>query len=392
MLKTQLRAFFQWEPASGVLLMVAAGLALIFANIPATVAWYQDLLSIPFQVSGGSIKIEKPLLLWINDGLMAIFFLSVGLEIKREFIKGHLAKPSQILLPGVAALGGMLLPALIYVTFNYQDAYLLRGWAIPSATDIAFTMGVLALLGSRIPVALKVFVMTLAVLDDLGAVVVIALFYTGDLSTRSLVAALICTALLLVLNRSKVRNTPAYMIVGAVLWVSVLKSGVHATLAGIILAMAIPMDAPDQEQSIAERLMEALHPWVAFGILPLFAFANAGVSLAGLGLKDVMHPVPVGIALGLFLGKQLGIVGFSWCLIRSGVAMLPTQTTWRQLYGAAILCGIGFTMSLFISSLAFEHSGATVQLADRLGILVGSMLSAIVGYWVLHRSGGRQQA
>lgn len=392
MLKAHLRAFFQWEPASGVLLMAAACLALIFANIPVTVDWYQGLLSIPFKVSGGSILIEKPLLLWINDGLMAIFFLSVGLEIKREFIKGHLTKPSQVLLPGVAALGGMLLPALIYVAFNYQDSHLMRGWAIPSATDIAFTMGVLALLGSRIPVALKVFVMTLAVLDDLGAVVVIALFYTSDLSTQSLIAAVIFSSLLLILNRFKVRNTAIYMVVGVALWVSVLKSGVHATLAGIILAMAIPMEASDQEVSIAERLIEALHPWVAFGILPIFAFANAGVSLAGLGLKDVMHPVPVGIALGLFLGKQLGIVGFCWCLIRSGMAALPAQTTWRQLYGAAILCGIGFTMSLFISSLAFEHSGATVQLADRLGILVGSMLSAVVGYWVLCRGDGQQQA
>lgn len=386
MLKARVSAFFKQEAAPGILLIAAACLALIFANSP-LVQLYQWLLSVSAQIRVGSLNVEKPLLLWVNDGLMAIFFLGVGLEIKREFIKGHLAKLSQVVLPGVAAIGGIAIPALIYTAFTYDNPEQLKGWAIPSATDIAFSLGILALLGSRIPVALKIFVMTLAVLDDLGAVIIIALFYTSDLSTRSLALAALFTAILFILNRAKVRNTAIYLIVGVALWTSVLKSGVHATLAGIILAMAIPLDSrEDQNDSPAEHLMHALHPWIGFAIVPIFAFANAGVSFLGITLENALHPITLGIALGLLLGKPIGIFGFSWLLIKLRLAELPQGTSWTQLLGAAVICGIGFTMSLFISSLAFSHSGATVMLVDRLGILVGSLLAAILGYWILARA------
>lgn len=390
MLKARIQAFFQMEAASGILLIAASVLALICANT-ALVDYYQQFLSIPGQVRLGDINVEKPLLLWVNDGLMAVFFFGVGLELKHEFLRGHLTKPSQLVLPGVAALGGIVVPALIYVAFNYQDPYFLQGWAIPSATDIAFALGIIALLGSRVPPMLKVFVMTLAVLDDLGAVIIIALFYTSDLSTRSLAAAAVFTLLLFAMNRLKVRNVAIYVLLGLGLWTSVLKSGVHATLAGIILALSIPMDEkPGEAESPADRMMHGLHPWIGFGIVPIFAFANAGVSLTGLGLSDILHPVPVGIALGLFLGKQLGVFGFAWLMIRLKWAELPAKS-WAQLYGAALLCGIGFTMSLFISSLAFAHSGSNVGLTDRLGILAGSLFSAVGGYLVLYYAAQKQE-
>ncbi|MGB4343381.1 MAG: Na+/H+ antiporter NhaA [Moraxellaceae bacterium] len=370
----------------GLLLITAAVLAMLFANSTLAPA-YESFLSITGQVRLGDLNVEKPLLLWVNDGLMALFFLAVGLEIKKEFLQGHLSDPRQVILPGLCALGGILVPALFYLGFNHDDPVFRHGWAIPSATDIAFALGVLALVGSRLPPALKIFVMTLAVLDDLGAVVIIALFYTSDLSTRALALATIFALGLVVLNRSRVRSLMPYGIIGLALWVSVLKSGVHATLAGVVIAMAIPLDRshPD-EDSPAERVLHALHPWIIYAIVPLFAFANAGVALGDLSHDDILHPVPVGIALGLFLGKQIGIFSFAWLLVKSGVAQLPERTSWLQLYGASVICGIGFTMSLFISSLAFSDHGASLQMVDRLGILAGSMLSAVLGYLILRNA------
>ncbi len=370
---------------AGVLLLLATALALALANTRG-VDFYEWLLSIPVQVRVGALDINKPLLLWINDGLMAMFFLAVGLEIKREAIHGHLNSLRKMALPGFAALGGMVVPALIYVALNSHDPVLLRGWAIPSATDIAFALGVLALLGSRVPPALKAFVMALAVMDDLGAVIIIALFYTSQLSLLSLSVAAVMTAALIALNRMGVRRVAPYIVVGVFLWISVLKSGVHATLAGVVIAMAIPVRRDAHGESPAEHLEKGLHPWVAFAIVPIFAFANAGVSIRGLGAEVFSNTVFQGIVLGLFVGKQLGIFAFSWLCVRLGWATLPEASNWRQLYGAAVLCGIGFTMSLFISSLAFQHSGGSVALVDRLGVLLASLLSAVIGYLILMRA------
>lgn len=383
--------FLHTELGSGILLITAAALAIVFANTD-LVAIYQWLLSVPVQVRVGAIDVHKPLLLWINDGLMALFFLSVGLEIKKEFLFGQLRQPSQVVLPAVAAIGGIVVPALIYLAFNYNDPVARLGWAIPSATDIAFALGVLALLGSRIPASLKLFVMTLAVLDDLGAVIIIAFFYTANLSLSSLYLAAGFSALLFIMNRSGIRSSGLFLFVGVFLWVSVLKSGVHATLAGIVIAFALPTNKiEDEEESPADMVLRTLHPWIIFLILPAFAFANAGISLSGLSLQDVMGPIPMGISMGLFLGKQIGIMLAAWLLIRSGLAKLPENTNWLQLYGAAVICGIGFTMSLFISSLAFSHSGANVELlTDRLGIIIGSLLSAVVGYLILRKAGANK--
>lgn len=382
-----LMAFLLSELGGGLLLIGAALLALIFANTPLLVEFYQWLLSMPVQLRINTIDINKPLLLWINDGLMALFFLTVGIEIKKEFLYGHLRQPSQVVLPAAAALGGILVPALIYLAFNHADPAARHGWAIPTATDIAFAMGVLALLGNRVPAALRIFVLTLAVLDDLGAVIIIALFYTHELSLRSLMLAAGFTVVLLTLNRSGLRRTSLYLLAGVLLWASVLKSGVHATLAGIVIALALPADTrPGEAQSPADDVLEALHPWILLLVLPAFAFANAGVGLAGLSLGDVLGPVPAGIALGLFLGKQIGVFGIAALFIRLKLARLPEGCNYLQLYGAAMLCGIGFTMSLFISSLAFSHSGANVDLTDRLGIIMGSLLSAVAGYFVLRHA------
>lgn len=386
MTQEKITRFLLSELGGGLLLISAAILAILFAN-SSLVEAYQWILSVPMQVRVNTIDINKPLLLWINDGLMALFFLSVGLEIKKEFLFGHLRQASQIIMPAAAALGGIAIPALVYLAFNYQDPVARHGWAIPSATDIAFALGVLALLGSRVPPALKIFVMTLAVLDDLGAVIIIALFYTSELSIRSLYLASMFTALLFMLNRLGYRRLGFYLLAGLLLWVSVLKSGVHATLAGIVIALALPTDVRDGEShSPADVVLENLHPWIVLLILPAFAFANAGVSLAGLSVNDIFGPVPLGIGLGLFLGKQIGIFGVVWLLVKLELAKLPPGTNWLQMYGASILCGIGFTMSLFISSLAFSHSGASVALTDRLGILMGSLLSAVVGYLILRKA------
>jgi NhaA family Na+:H+ antiporter len=332
----------------------------------------------------GNFSIEKPLLLWINDGLMAVFFFTIGLEIKREVLVGELSNRSQLVLPILAALGGMAAPAAIYAFINWGDADALQGWAIPSATDIAFALGVLALLGDRVPHSLKVFLMTLAIIDDLGAIVIIALFYTTNLSVLSLIVASAGLFILFVMNRRGVIGIAPYILVGIIIWAAVLKSGVHATLAGVLIAFFIPYKTlPGEKKTQLDRLEHDLHPAVVFGILPLFAFANTGIPLGGLTMDSLLHPVPLGIAAGLFLGNQLGIFSLSWLAVKLNLCKKPDGASWLQIYGVAMLCGIGFTMSLFISSLAFEEGGQNVPVDDRLGILVGTLLSAILGYLVL---------
>lgn len=375
------KRFFQLEAAGGLLLIAAAGLALLVNNSP--LSWlYNGLLEVPVVAQIGALKIAKPLLLWINDGLMALFFLLIGLDVKREVIQGHLARPSQIVLPGAAAIGGMVVPALFFWALNNDNPAAMSGWAIPMATDIAFALGVLALLGKRVPVSLKLFLMTLAIIDDLGAIIVIALFYSGELSNLSLALAAASIATLIAMNRLGVVKLAPYLVVGVVLWVCVLKSGVHATLAGVVLAFCIPLKTARDLPSPLQQLEHGLHPWVAYGILPLFAFANAGVSLSGVTLDSFTHHVPLGIAMGLLLGKTLGVFGLTWLAIKTGLAALPTGANWGQVMGVSILCGIGFTMSLFVGSLAFVPGESEFAGMDRMGILTGSILAALIGYAV----------
>jgi len=380
-----LREFLKLESASGILLVIAGALAMIAANSP-LYEMYQTFLQTPIKLQVGAFKLDKTLLIWINDLLMAIFFLLVGLEIKREIVAGELSDRTKVALPAIAALGGMIVPAAIYASLNWNDPVGIRGWAIPSATDIAFALGVLSLFGNRVPVGLKVFLMTLAVLDDLGAIVIIALFYTSDLSVDALMGAGAAIVALFVLNRTGVTRIAAYMLVGTALWVFVLKSGVHATLAGVVAALFVPTaDPAHPDHPPSSRLEHSLHPWVAFGILPIFAFANAGVNLTGMSLRNLLDPIPLGILLGLFVGKQVGVFTFSWVAVKSGLARLPSGVTFAQVYGAAILCGIGFTMSLFIGMLAFENAApGEVIVSDRIGILAGTLISAVLGSLVLH--------
>ncbi|MBI6576542.1 Na+/H+ antiporter NhaA [Pseudomonas viridiflava] len=380
-MRNTITRFFQLEAAGGLLLIAAAALALIINNSP--LSWlYNAFLETPVEARIGALHIAKPLLLWINDGLMALFFLVIGLEVKREVLEGHLSKPSQIVLPGAAAIGGMVVPALIYVALNTGNAEALNGWAIPMATDIAFALGVLALLGKRVPVSLKLFLMTLAIIDDLGAIIVIALVYSGELSQLSLILAAVSIIALIAMNRSGVSRLAPYLLVGLVLWVCVLKSGVHATLAGVVLAFCIPLRTSSKSSPLL-TLEHGLHPWVAYGILPLFAFANAGVSLAGVTMESFTHPVPLGIAAGLLLGKTLGVFGLTWLAVKTRMASLPKDANWGHVLGVSILCGIGFTMSLFVGSLAFEPGVSAYAGEDRMGILTGSILSAIIGYGVM---------
>ncbi|AFK70733.1 Na(+)/H(+) antiporter NhaA [Pseudomonas putida SJTE-1] len=373
--------FFQLEAASGLLLIAAAVLALIINNSPLS-DLYGGLLDVPVAVQVGALNIAKPLLLWINDGLMALFFLLIGLEVKREVVDGHLSKPSQVILPATAAVGGMVVPALIYWFINRDNPAAVAGWAIPTATDIAFALGVLALLGKRVPVSLKLFLMTLAIIDDLGAIIVIALFYSGTLSSVSLLLAAACLVVLVAMNRLGVVKLGPYMIVGLILWVCVLKSGVHATLAGVALALCIPLRTRNAESSPLLALEHALHPWVAYAILPIFAFANAGVSLAGMTVDSFTHPVPMGITVGLLLGKTVGVFGLTWVAVKLRLAALPAGAGWGQILGVAILCGIGFTMSLFVGSLAFAPGSSEYAGMDRMGILTGSFFAAVIGYAV----------
>ena len=388
-LRSTFTRFFQLEAASGLLLIAAAALALIINNSPLS-HLYNAFLDTPVVAQVGALKIAKPALLWINDGLMALFFLLIGLEVKRELLDGHLSKPSQVVLPGAAAIGGMVVPALIYWALNKDNPAALAGWAIPMATDIAFALGVLALLGKRVPVSLKLFLMTLAIIDDLGAIIVIALFYSADLSTASLAGAGACLIALIAMNRLGVIKLGPYMIIGLILWVCVLKSGVHATLAGVTLAFCIPLRTKNAETSPLLSLEHALHPWVAYAILPLFAFANAGVSLTGVSLESFTHSVPMGIAAGLLIGKTVGVFGLTWLAIKTGIASLPSGANWGQVMGVAILCGIGFTMSLFVGSLAFVPGSSEYAGMDRMGILTGSILAALIGYAVTAMASRKQ--
>ncbi len=372
------------EATPGILLVLAAVLAMLAENSPAK-SLYDALMGTQVAVQIGELEIAKPLLLWINDGLMAVFFFVIGLELKREILEGELRDPRNVVLPGVAAIGGIVVPSGIFALINYGDPVAIRGWAIPAATDIAFALGVLATLGTRVPRSLKLFLLSLAIIDDIGAIIIIALFYTADLSVASLSVASVCLVLLFALNRAGVRRLGPYFVVGLVLWVSVLKSGVHATLAGVALAFFIPNRPSGSDASITltRQLEENLHPWVVFLILPLFAFGNAGVSLEGLSLSRLADPVPLGIALGLFLGKQVGVFGAAFATVRLGLAPLPRGASMLQVYGVSVLTGIGFTMSLFIGSLAFEVGGPDYVVDDRLGILTGTFLSGILGYLVL---------
>jgi NhaA family Na+:H+ antiporter len=366
------------EASSGLLLIAGAVLALIINNSPMA-SLYQGFLDTQVVAQIGAVKIDKPLLLWINDGLMALFFLLIGLEVKREVLAGQLSNPAQIVLPGAAAVGGMLVPALIYWWLNHHDSAALAGWAIPTATDIAFALGVLALLGNRVPTSLKLFLMTLAIIDDLGAILIIAFFYTSELSSIALLLAAACLVALIGMNRLGVVRLAPYLIVGMILWVCVLKSGVHATLAGVALAFCIPLRTGNKPAPLA-TLEHALHPWVAYAILPLFAFANAGLSLRGVTLESFTHHVPMGIAAGLLLGKAIGVFGLTWLAIKTGMAKLPAGANWGQVFGVAVLCGIGFTMSLFVGSLAFVPGVSEYAGEDRMGILTGSVIAALLGY------------
>ncbi len=379
-----LEEFIKKESSSGILLIFVTILALALKNSMFSEV-YAAFLRTPVEIRFADLHIAKPLLLWINDGLMAIFFLLIGLEVKREFLEGQLSTPSQVALPGIAAIGGMVVPACFYIYINFGDETAMRGWAIPTATDIAFALGILALLGKRVPLSLKIFLMALAIIDDLGAIVIIALFYTVELSTLSITVAAAALTTLVIMNRFGVTKKAAYIVVGVVLWVSVLKSGVHATLAGVALAFTIPLNCKNKEGetcSLAKDMEHDLHFWVAFFILPLFAFVNAGIDLREVSLDQMTTGVPLGIMAGLFLGKQIGVFGFSWVAIKLGLAKLPDNSNWLQLYGVSVLTGIGFTMSLFVDSLAFTD-GDLYQQADKLAVLVASFSAGILGYMIL---------
>ena len=376
------------ESAGGIVLFGAAVLAMIAANSPLE-SLYAYFLDTPVELRVGALKIAKPLFLWVNDGLMAVFFFLVGLELKREFLEGELSRPANVMLPAIGAVGGIVVPVAIFAWLNADNAAAMRGWAIPAATDIAFALGILTLLGTRVPVALKVFLVSLAIFDDLGAIVIIAVFYSADISSTALVAAAICLSVLAFMSWRGVASISPYILVGIVMWIAVLKSGVHATLAGVLLAAFIPMRAPDEPaRSPLRELEHDLHSVVAFGVLPLFAFVNAGISIDGVGLSALMHSVPLGIAAGLFVGKQLGIFLLCFVAIKIGLAKLPDGANWASLYGVSILCGVGFTMSLFVGSLAFENVAFEAQAVfdERLGIILGSLLSGIAGYLVLNYS------
>ncbi|MCF6195231.1 MAG: Na+/H+ antiporter NhaA [Emcibacter sp.] len=381
-----IRDFVRQESFAGLLLMATALLAIIITNSPVR-GYYEALLGTPVVVQVGALEIAKPLLLWVNDGLMAVFFFLIGLELKREFLVGELNKPQNVILPAVGAIGGMFAPAFVYILFNQQDAVALKGWAIPAATDIAFVLGILMLLGDRVPISLKIFLASLAIFDDIGAIVIIALFYTSKISVTALFVVAVSIAFLAFMNRRGVVTKSIYLLVGVVMWVAMLKSGVHATLAGVILAFFIPMKNPDNpDHSPLKDLEHDLHSVVAYVILPVFAFCNAGIYFGDVRISDITHPVTMGIAAGLFFGKQIGVFGLCWLAIKSGFCKLPDEVSWMQLYGAALLCGVGFTMSLFIGSLAFEETGVNLMFDERLGIIFGSLISGLLGYFVLKRS------
>lgn len=382
---TTLARLLKHEASGGVLLMVAALAALLIANSDwnATYsAWLASKVAVTFDGEG----LAKPLILWINDGLMAIFFFLIGLELKRELLEGKLKNPRDVILPGLAAVGGMVVPALVFVALNWQTPENLSGWAIPAATDIAFALGILALIGARAPASLKVFLLTLAILDDLGAILIIALFYTAELQAQYLLLALMPFGVMLILNIWGIHRIAPMVLLGTIMWFFVLKSGVHATLAGVVTAFLIPL-TDRWGKSPLHSLERALTPYVAFLIIPIFAFANAGVVLQGLSISDLLAPLPLGIAAGLILGKQLGVFGLTWITVKAGLAKLPYGANWLHIYGVSCLAGIGFTMSLFIGGLSFADDAMMNQV--RLGVLSGSAISAIVGFAVLWLAGNR---
>ncbi|MDE8744107.1 Na+/H+ antiporter NhaA [Pectobacterium polaris] len=380
---TMIRRFIRLDAAAGVMLMMATVLAIAFANWSVTAAGYQQFLMMPVEMRFGALEINKNLLLWINDGLMAIFFLLIGLEVKRELVEGSLASRQQAMLPLAAAVGGMVFPALLFLLFNANDEVTRAGWAIPAATDIAFAVGVLTLLGKRVPAGLKVFLLALAIIDDLGAILIIALFYTQQIFWPALGGAVLAIAALAYMNRQQVGKTSAYLLVGIVLWVCILKCGVHATLAGVIVGFFIPLRTSNGESSPATTLEHGLQTWVAFLIIPLFAFANAGIVLQGIVLEKLFSPLSLGIAAGLLIGKPLGITLFSWLTIRLGYARLPAGVCFSQIVAVSVLCGIGFTMSIFITLLAFSGGDAELITYAKLGILLASGLAALLGYLAL---------
>ncbi|WP_369789021.1 Na+/H+ antiporter NhaA [Rouxiella sp. WC2420] len=377
-----IRQFLRMEASGGIVLIVAAVIALIMANTSLS-GIYLDFLNSPVALSIGQFGLNKPLLLWINDGLMAIFFLMVGLEVKRELLEGALSSREQALFPAIAALGGMLVPVLFYLCFNGGDEVARQGWAIPAATDIAFALGVMALLGSRVPTSLKVFLLALAIIDDLGAIIIIAAFFSHDVSVTALILSVLAIAALAWLNWRGVTKLTPYVVLGIFLWVCVLKSGVHATLAGVILGFLIPLKT--EGKSPARRVEHGIHPWVAWLILPIFAFANAGVSLQGVTGEDVFSLLPMGIAAGLLLGKPIGIMLFCWVSMKLKITRLPPGINFKQISAVSVLCGIGFTMSIFLGSLAFGDADASMMIYAKIGILIGSVLSAVIGYLLLGR-------
>jgi len=375
------KAFLELEASGGIVLALAAIMAMIIANSPLS-TWYESFIHAPVAIQIGSFAIAKDAHHWINDGLMAIFFFLVGLELKREVLIGELSNVKQIILPAGAAVGGMVFPAIVYMAFNYDEPEFWAGWAIPAATDIAFALGILSLLGSRVPNSLKVFLVSVAIFDDIGAILIIALFYTSELSLESLAFAGLCLPFLYLLNRRNVTTITPYILVGVIMWIAVLKSGIHATLAGVVLALFIPMfDRTDPEHSPLEELEHDLQNTVSFGILPIFAFANSGISLEGAGFAELFHSVPLGIAAGLFVGKQIGVMLACWLIFKLGISKMPSGMNFQQIYGAALLCGVGFTMSLFIGGLAF--GGGSPLFDERLGIIMGSIVSGVAGYLML---------
>ena len=380
-LSSPFKWFFKLEAASGLVLLISAVIALIISNSNFSSLYFETLQSYLF-IGINNIGLKMSLHHWINDALMAVFFFFVTLEIKREFILGELSSPKQALLPIIAAIGGMLVPALIYIYINFGNGDTINGWAIPSATDIAFSLGVLSLLGSRVPISLKVFLTALAIIDDLGAIIIIAFFYTGDLSIQYLSLLLLTFIALLILNKSGVKKFLPYLILGLILWFFTYQSGVHATISGVLLATVIPHRKKNEEYSLLTKIEHNISSYVAFGIMPLFAFANAGVSLDGINLESLLSPVPLGIVLGLFVGKQIGVFLFSIIAIKLKIAQMPNNANWMSFYGVGILAGIGFTMSLFIGNLAFVENIEYID-SVKIGVLTGSLLSTLIGYGLL---------
>ena len=380
-LSSPFKWFFKLEAASGLMLVLSAILALIISNSSFS-SYYFNVLNEYLFIGINSFGLKMTIIHWINDALMAIFFFFVTLEIKREFIQGELSNFRQALLPIIAAVGGMLVPAIIYISLNFSNSETLNGWAIPSATDIAFSLGILSLLGSRVPISLKVFLTALAIIDDLGAIVIIAFFYSGDLSVKYLLLILLAFFLLLVLNKFKIKNFLPYLFLGLLMWFFTHESGVHATISGVLLAITIPHRSKTKDFSLLVKLEHSISPYVAFIIMPLFAFANAGVSFVGMSFSSLMLPVPLGILLGLFVGKQLGVFIFSYASIKLGLCQMPNNSNWICLYGVGILTGIGFTMSLFVGNLAFVENTQYID-GVKIGVLSGSLLSTVIGYLLL---------